>query len=153
MSWLEPGTGTGAFRRLAGVQGRAAFPCRRDDHDARDRGGSLTGYVKVMRTWWPISSVLTQCFMNCWSRLRTRWSLWVRMGASSLQTPKQTGCSAITAKIWSASRWELLPDRFRGRHQGHRMEFFVAPTLRQMGSGLQLWGLRCDETEFPVISV
>lgn len=44
----------------------------------------------------------------------------------------------------------LLPPRFRTAHSQHRARFILAPTLRQMGSGLDLWGLRCDGTEFPV---
>lgn len=44
----------------------------------------------------------------------------------------------------------LLPPRFRGGHARHRQSFFKNPTLRQMGSGIDLWGLRRDQTEFPV---
>ncbi len=44
----------------------------------------------------------------------------------------------------------LMPSRFRGRHSEHRMAFFAAPTVRAMGTGLELWGLGRDGTEFPV---
>jgi protein-histidine pros-kinase len=44
----------------------------------------------------------------------------------------------------------LVPHRFRGSHAGHRRGFFAAPKLRQMGAGLQLYGLRKDGSEFPV---
>jgi two-component system, sensor histidine kinase len=45
---------------------------------------------------------------------------------------------------------KLMPERFRNRHIGHRLEY--AKTLRQrpMGQGLALFGQRRDGSEFPV---
>jgi len=44
----------------------------------------------------------------------------------------------------------LVPHRFRGAHGGHRNGFFAHPKVRQMGAGLDLFGLRKDNSEFPV---
>jgi PAS domain S-box-containing protein len=44
----------------------------------------------------------------------------------------------------------LIPARYRGRHPGHVDAYTGAPRSRPMGSGLDLYGLRSDGTEFPV---
>lgn len=44
----------------------------------------------------------------------------------------------------------LIPPRLRGSHERHRAGFFAHPGARRMGAGLELWGLRCDRSVFPV---
>ncbi len=44
----------------------------------------------------------------------------------------------------------LIPERFHGRHQGHREAYVADPRPRPMGQGLQLFGRRADGTDFPV---
>ena len=44
----------------------------------------------------------------------------------------------------------LLPERSRARHLQHRAGYLGNPAQRPMGSGLVLWALRSDGSEFPV---
>jgi len=63
-----------------------------------------------------------------------------------------------TEKLFQYKRAELLgkpvellvPKRFSAQHPAHRMNYFAEPRVREMGAGLELYGLRKDGTEFPV---
>lgn len=45
---------------------------------------------------------------------------------------------------------QLIPERYRAPHPGHRSAFFTSPQARPMGAGRELWGLHKDGSEFPV---
>ncbi|MFQ5551399.1 MAG: PAS domain S-box protein, partial [Gemmatimonadales bacterium] len=63
-----------------------------------------------------------------------------------------------TEKLFGYSREELLgepveilaPERFRREHAQHRVDYFSQPRFRPMSSGLDLYGVRKDGSEFPV---
>jgi PAS domain S-box-containing protein len=63
-----------------------------------------------------------------------------------------------TERLFGYSRDELLgrpveilvPDRFRQRHPGYRDAYVARPRVREMGAGIDLYGLRKNGEEFPV---
>ncbi len=66
--------------------------------------------------------------------------------------------NAQTEKLFGHARAELLgnpvemliPPRFRDRYPQHRSGYFSDPKTRSMDVGLELYGLRKDDTEFPI---
>jgi PAS domain S-box-containing protein len=44
----------------------------------------------------------------------------------------------------------LIPERFRGSHEGHRRGFMAEGGARPMGTGLELFGRKRDGGEFPI---
>lgn len=63
-----------------------------------------------------------------------------------------------TERLFGFERQELLgksvellvPDRYRWDHPQHRADFFATPSVRAMGAGRDLFGMRKDGSEFPV---
>ena len=45
---------------------------------------------------------------------------------------------------------QLLPPRLRNAHETHRAAYVVAPALRPMGAGLELFGAHANGSEFPI---
>jgi PAS domain S-box-containing protein len=53
-------------------------------------------------------------------------------------------------ELIGASVETLVPDAFRGTHATHRANYVASPTVRQMGSGLELFARRKDGSSVPV---
>jgi len=93
-----------------------------------------------------------------------------RLGRGIFMTPLASDCRQISAQfardepnhsqraLFGYARAELLgntvemlvPTRFRDKHPQHRIRYFAKPGVRSMGSGLDLYGLRKDGSEFPI---
>jgi PAS domain S-box-containing protein len=66
--------------------------------------------------------------------------------------------NAQTERLFGHARAELIdkpvevliPERYRKHHTVHRDVYFGEPKVREMGAGVELWGLRKDGTEFPL---
>jgi len=117
----------------------------------RDPAGSLTGFVEVIRD---LASDQQRAHPLSFDPLETAPDAMVIVGPdgrivlANAQTDRMFGYAR--ADLIGNKVEILLPPRLRENHIGHRADFFASPELRQMGSGLNLWALRRDGTEFPV---
>ena len=71
-----------------------------------------------------------------------------RITMASAQTDQMFGYPR--EELVGSTLEKLVPLRYRGKHVRHRLDFFADPTVRSVGAGLDLWGLRHDGTEFPI---
>ncbi len=116
-----------------------------------DQGGSLTGFIEVIRD---LAADQQRSHSLFYDLLEAAPDAMVIVGSDG----RITLANAQTDRMFGYRREELvgheiemlIPPRLRGPHAGHRAGFFADPELRQMGKGLDLWGLRRDGSEFPV---
>ena len=117
----------------------------------RDEAGSVTGFAKVLRGIAAEQQNATNTFH---ALLEAAPDAMVIVGSDG----RILFANAQTDQMFGYAREDLvgkevemlLPPRFRGNHVRYRTEFFAEPSVRRMGIGLELFGLRRDGTEFPI---
>jgi len=116
----------------------------------KDSTGKIIGISKIVRD------------ITSRKQADEQFRLMVESAPSGMLMLDQTGVIRLIntqlEKQFGYSRQELLgqpvellvPERFRAQHSTHRTNFFASPSVRAMGAGRDLFGVRKDGTEFPI---
>jgi PAS domain S-box-containing protein len=116
----------------------------------RDGSGAVTGFVKATRD----TTALRQSEATFRGLLESAPDAMVIMDSGGrirlVNRQAETMFGYGRDELAGQEIEVLVPERFRQRHPGHRDSFLAAPRVRPMGTGLELFGLRRDGSEFPV---
>jgi two-component system sensor kinase FixL len=116
----------------------------------RDSSGKLRGFAKVVRDITQ-RRLAEEKFKTLLESAPDAMVIIDERGAMSLvntQAEKLFGFDR--AELLGKPVEMLIPKRFEAKHQQHRAAFSNNPRLRPMGTGMELYALRKDGSEFPV---
>jgi formate hydrogenlyase transcriptional activator len=123
----------------------------------QDEKGSLIGFAKVTRDFTERKKA-EEALRNSEQQLHALFEFSPDAIIASDHEGRITQVNAQVQRIFGYSREELagkpveilVPERFRATHPNHRLAYNTQPSVRPMGVGLELYGLRKDGTEFAV---